>query len=159
MLPVLAPSASIGHFDLPAGIEGIRKVFELHPLFNPIGYVIADFGDQLTVHRSPAHDDAAWISLCSPESVQPLQAIATAVDPRVEVRVTGTSTEWTAELSETDSAAKELSEVAVAKVSGGATFEFQPRQSLPLDRGLTRSDLSSGRLSHFGDATASTGYR
>ncbi len=118
--------------DLPAGIEGIRKVFELHPLFNPIGYVNAEFGDQLTVHRSPAHDDAAWISLCSPESVQPLQAIATAIDPRIEVRVTGTSTEWTAELSETDSAAKELSEVAVAKVSGGATFEFQPRQSLPL---------------------------
>jgi hypothetical protein len=118
--------------DLPAGIEGIRKVFELHPLFNPIGYVNAEFGDQLTIHRSPAHDDAAWISLCSPESIQPLQAIATAIDPRIEVRVTGTAIDWTAELSETDTAAKELSEVAIAKVSGGATFEFQPRQSLPL---------------------------
>ena len=118
--------------ELPAGIEGIRKVFELHPLFNPIGYVNAEFGDQTTVHRSPAHDDAAWISLCSPESIQPLQAIATAIDPRIEVRVTGTGTDWTAELSETDTAAKELSEVAIAKVSGGATFEFQPRKSLPL---------------------------
>jgi hypothetical protein len=118
--------------ELPAGIEGIRRVFELHPLFNPIGYVNAEFGEQLTIHRSPAHDDAAWISLCSPESIQPLQAIATAIDPRIEVRVTGTGTGWTAELSETDTAAKELSEVAIAKVSGGATFEFQPRQSLPL---------------------------
>jgi hypothetical protein len=118
--------------DLPAGIDGIRKVFELHPLFNPIGYVNAGFGDQLTIRRSPAHDDAAWISLCSPESIQPLQAIATAVDPRIEVRLAGTGTDWTAELSETDTAAKELSEVAIAKVSGGATFEFQPRQSLPL---------------------------
>jgi hypothetical protein len=117
---------------LPAGIEGIRKVFELHPLCNPLGYVNAEVGDQLTVHRSPAHDDAAWISLCSPASIQPLQAIATAVDRRVEVRVTGTDTDWTAELSETDTAAKELSEVAIAKVSGGATFEFQPRRSLPL---------------------------
>ncbi|WP_292975608.1 hypothetical protein [Mycobacterium sp.] len=118
--------------DLPAGIDGIRQVFELHPLFNPLGYVNADVSDVLTVHKSPAHDDAAWISLCSPDSVQPLQAIATAVDPRVEVRVSGTSTEWTVELVETDTAAKEFSEVAVAKVSGGATFEFQPRQSLPL---------------------------
>jgi hypothetical protein len=118
--------------DLPGGIDGIRKVFELHPLFNPLGYVNAEVGDQLTIHQSPAHDDAAWISLCSPASIQPLQAIATAVDPRVEVRGTGTDTPWTAELSETDTATKEMSEVAIAKVSGGATFEFQPRRSLPL---------------------------
>jgi hypothetical protein len=118
--------------DLPAGIDGIRQVFELHPLFNPVGYVNAEVSDQLTIRRSPAHDDAAWISLCSPASIQPLQAIATAVDPRVEVRVTGTDTHWTAELSETDTATKEMSEVAIAKVSGGATFEFQPRRSLPL---------------------------
>ncbi|WP_343573963.1 hypothetical protein [Mycobacterium sp.] len=117
---------------LPAGTDGIRKVFELHPLINPLGYVNAETGDQLTVHRSPAHDDAAWISLCAPDSIQPLQAIATAVDPCIGVRVTGTSTDWTAELAETDSAAKELPEVAIAKVSGGATFEFQPRKSLPL---------------------------
>ncbi len=117
---------------LPDGIDGVRKVFELHPLFNPLGYVNVESGDRLTVHRSPAHDDAAWISLCSPESVQPLQAIATAIDPRIEVRITGTGTDWTAELSETDSAAEELPEVSIAKVSGGATFEFQPRRSLPL---------------------------
>ncbi|HXS87133.1 MAG TPA: hypothetical protein VN741_16030 [Mycobacterium sp.] len=117
---------------LPDGIDGVRKVFELHPLFNPLGYVNAELGDRWTVHRSPAHDDAAWISLCSPESVQPLQAIATAIDPRIEVRITGTGTDWTAELSETDSAAEELPEVSIAKVSGGATFEFQPRRSLPL---------------------------
>jgi hypothetical protein len=118
--------------DLAAGIDGVRKVFELHPLFNPLGYVNAEVGEQLTIHRSPAHDDAAWISLCSPASILPLQAIATAVDPRVEVRVTGTDTHWAAELSETGTAAKEMSEVAIAKVSGGATFEFQPRRSLPL---------------------------
>jgi hypothetical protein len=117
---------------LPDGIDGIRKIFELHPLINPLGYVNAEAGDQLTVHRSPAHDDAAWVSLCSPDSIQPLQAIARAVDPRIEVRVTGTRTDWTVELAETDSAAKELPEVAVAKVSRGATFEFQPRKSLPL---------------------------
>jgi hypothetical protein len=117
---------------LPDGIDGVRKLFELHPLFNPLGYVNAEAGDRFTVRRSPAHDDAAWISLCSPESVQPLQAIATAVDPHVEVRISGTGTDWTAELSEIDSAAEELPEVSIAKVSGGATFQFQPRRSLPL---------------------------
>ncbi len=119
--------------EFPGGIEGALRVFELHPLLNPAGYVVAETTDnRLSVHRSPAHDDGAWISLCSPASVQPLQAIATAIDPRLEVRVGGTDTDWTAELVETDTAAKELPEVQVAKVSGGSTFQFEPRRSLPL---------------------------
>jgi hypothetical protein len=118
---------------LPGGIEGVLRVLELHPLFNPAGYIAAEIvADQLVVHRSPAHDDGAWISLCSPESVQPLQAIATAADPYVRVRVSGTSTDWTAELAETDAAASELPEVSVAKFSRGSTFQFEPRRSLPL---------------------------
>ncbi|SPM29292.1 hypothetical protein BN000_01877, partial [Mycobacterium terramassiliense] len=119
--------------EFPGGIEGARQVFELHPLLNPAGYVVAETADnRLSVHRSPAHDDGAWISLCSPESVQPLQAIATAIDPRLAVRVSGTATDWTAELVETDDPAAELPEVAVAKFSGGSSFQFQPRRSLPL---------------------------
>ena len=118
--------------SLPSGIDGVLRVFELHPLFNPLGYVNAETHARLQVHRSPAHDDAAWISLCSPESVQPLQAIATAVDPHIHVQISGDSTDWTVELSETGTAATELPEVAIAKVSGGSTFEFQPRRSLPL---------------------------
>jgi hypothetical protein len=110
----------------------VLRAFELHPLFNPLGYVNAETSGQLRVHQSPAHDDAAWISLCSPESVQPLQAIATAVDPHIEVRISGGNTDWTAELSETDTATTELPEVSIAKVSGGSTFQFQPRRSLPL---------------------------
>jgi len=118
--------------SLPDGIDGVLRVFELHPLFNPVGYINAETHGRLQVHQSPAHDDAAWISLCSPESVQPLQAIATAIDPHIHVHVSGDSTDWTVELSETDTAATELPEVAIAKVSGGSTFEFQPRRSLPL---------------------------
>jgi hypothetical protein len=117
----------------PAGIDGARTVFELHPLINPAGYVVADIAEnRLSVHPSPAHDDGAWISLCSPESVLPLQAIATAVDPRLRVQVSGTETDWTAELIETDDPAGELPEVSVAKFSGGSTFQFSPRRSLPL---------------------------
>lgn len=118
--------------SLPGGVEGVMQVLKLHPLLNPIGYVDAEVTDRLIVHRSPAHDDTAWISLCSPQSVQPLQAIATAVDPHVEVRADGTSTDWNVDFSQTDSAATELPEVSIAKVSGGSTFQFQPRRSLPL---------------------------
>jgi len=118
---------------LPDGIEGAMRVLELHPLLNPAGYVVAEMeGNRLVVHASPAHDDRAWISLCSPESVQPLQAIATAVNPRLAVEVCGTATDWTAELLETDTPAAELPEVSVAKVSRGSSFQFEPRRSLPL---------------------------
>ena len=90
----------------PGGIEGLLRVLELHPLLNPAGYVVSEIaGDRLVAHRSPAHDDAAWISLCSPESGQPLQAIATAVNPRIKVRISGTDTDWTAEFVETDTEA------------------------------------------------------
>jgi hypothetical protein len=119
--------------SLPGGIQGVLRVLELHPLLNPAGYVNAEIGrGRLVVNRSPAHDDGAWISLCSPESAQPLQAIATAVDPHVGVRVSGTSTDWIAGLAKIDTAATELPEVSVAKVSRGSTFQFQPRRSLPL---------------------------
>src|ERR1700716_1309573 len=57
---------------LPGGIEGVLRVLELHPLLNPLGYVAAEIeSNRLLVHRSPAHDDGSWISLCSPDSVQP----------------------------------------------------------------------------------------
>jgi hypothetical protein len=54
------------------------------------------------------------------------------VDRQIEVRVNGNSTDWAVELAETDTATTELPEVSIAKVSGGSTFQFQPRRSLPL---------------------------
>jgi hypothetical protein len=118
---------------LPGGPEGVLRVLELHPLLNPVGYVSADIdANRLTVHSSPAHDDGSWISLCSPDSVQPLQAIATAVDPHIEVRVSGTDSDWTAGFTESDGTAAELPEVEVVRFSGGASFQFEPRRSLPL---------------------------
>ena len=118
---------------LPADIDGLTDVLRLHPLLNPSGYVVAEIaGGRLLVKPSPAHDDGAWISLCSPASIGPLQAIATAVDPRIVVRVEGTDTDWTAVFERTGTAQKVSPEVEVTKFSLGATFEFQPRRSLPL---------------------------
>ena len=119
--------------DLASDVVGLTKVLRVHPLLNPAGYVDADVETgRLQVRRSPAHDDAAWISLCGPNALQPLQAIATAVDPHLKVEVTGTATDWTAEFARTDTALPDCPEVQVTKVSRGAAFVFQPRRSLPL---------------------------
>lgn len=118
---------------LPDGTEGVLRTLELHPLVNPNGYVDAEFADgRMHVHRSAAHEDGAWISLCTPGSSKPLQAIATAVDPCVDVHVTGTDTDWTLELTVGDTAHKVPSEVDVVKFSGGASFVFEERKSIPL---------------------------
>jgi hypothetical protein len=119
--------------DLPGGVEGAIRVMELHPLFNPTVYVSADFEqNRVSLHPSPAHEDDAWPALVSPDMVDPLQAIVAGVDPHLRVEISGSATEWTAHVTETDAAAKEFSEVAVAKFSGGSTFVFEPRKSLPL---------------------------
>ena len=82
---------------------------ELHPLFNPAAYVVADFErDRVHLHLSPAHEDDAWPALVSPDVVAPLQAIVGAVDPHLHVEVSGTPTEWTAHVTETDTATKEF---------------------------------------------------
>jgi hypothetical protein len=119
--------------DLPGGIEGALRVLELHPMLNPAQYVTAEFGPSTVhVHRSAAHEDGAWISLVTPAETRPLQAIVAAVDPHLDVEAGGTDTDWTACVIETDTAAKEFREVAVTRISGGATFVFEPRKSLPL---------------------------
>jgi hypothetical protein len=118
---------------LPDSIEGALGVLELHPLLNPAAYVGAELtSDAVQVHSSPAHTDEAWISLCSPREVRPLQAIVGAVDPHLDVEIAGTDTDWTARIVRRDEPAEEFREVAVTKVSRGANFDFEPRRSLPL---------------------------
>ena len=119
--------------SLSEDAAGALRVLELHPLLNPAKYVDADLTEgKLHVRPSPAHEDGSWISLCTPDGYVPLQAIVAAVNPKLDVEVEGTDTTWTASVVERSTPAKELSEVAVTKFSGGATFQFEPRRSLPL---------------------------
>jgi hypothetical protein len=119
--------------SLSEDAAGALRVLELLPLLNPANYVDADLTDgKLHVRPSPAHEDGSWISLCTPDGYVPLQAIVAAVNPKLDVQVEGTDTTWTATVIERSTPAKELSEVAVTKFSGGATFQFEPRHSLPL---------------------------
>jgi hypothetical protein len=118
---------------LPGGIKGALRVLELHPLFNPAAYVSADVDPNFVhVRRSPAYEDGSWISLVSPVSDLPLQAIVAAVDPHLRAEVSGTESDWTVRVIETDTAAKELPEVGVCKFSRGASWVFEDRKSLPL---------------------------
>jgi hypothetical protein len=119
--------------DLPSGIEGAIRTLELHPMFNPAAYVTADFGtDTVEVRKSPAHEDGAWISLVSPGEKRPLQAVAAAIDPHLDVEMTGNAADWAARLIETGTVADELREVSVVRFSGGASWVFEERKSLPL---------------------------
>ena len=118
---------------LPAGSKGALRVLELHPMLNPAAYVSADVDpDFVHVRRSPAYEDGSWISLVSPVADLPLQAIVAAVDPHLRAEVSGTDSDWTVRVIETDTAAEELSEVAVCRFSGGASWVFEERKSLPL---------------------------
>lgn len=118
---------------LPGGVEGAVRTLRLHPMLNPAAYVDAEFGpDVVHVRRSPAHEDGAWMSLVSPDERRPLQAAVAAVDNHLDVEVSGSTEDWTARIVESDTAAEEFPEVSVTKVSGGASWVFEDRRSLPL---------------------------
>jgi hypothetical protein len=115
--------------DEHAAIEVLR----LHPLLNPAAYVTATFGpDQVSVVRSAAHDDEAWIARVGPTSLRPLQAAVQGISPYLDVEVAGTPEDWTAQVVRRDTPAKELDEVAVTRFSKGVGFTFEARRSLPL---------------------------
>ncbi len=115
------------------GLDEPLRVLELHPLLNPAAYVAAVVtGDTVVVDPSPATADDAWIALCGPGRVRPLQAIVQAVDPGVDVEVEGTAGRWAARLVRRAAPAPELEEVVVAGLSTGASFAFEPRRSLPI---------------------------
>jgi hypothetical protein len=119
--------------DLSADAKGALRVLELHPMLNPAAYVWADVDPRfLHVRPSPAHEDGAWISLIAPAADSPLQAAVQAVDPHLRAEVSGIDNDWTVRVIQTDTAAKEMSEVSVTRISAGSSFEFQPRRSLPL---------------------------
>ena len=80
----------------------------------------------------PAHEDGGWITLCGPDSVRPLQAAVRAIDPHLDVEMTGTDTDWTATVVRRDEPAPDFDEVAVTRISTGASFAFEPRRSLPI---------------------------
>jgi hypothetical protein len=118
----VAASRLASALSLPVTLEGAERVLELHPLFNPVAYVRST--------DSPAHEDGAWISLVGPDELRPLQAIVRAIDPHLDVVVTGSP--WSVEVVARDESLPEPDEVAVTRISTGASFTFEHRRSLPI---------------------------
>ncbi|KAA1416383.1 hypothetical protein F0U44_18865 [Nocardioides humilatus] len=114
--------------------DGARRVLALHPLLNPSAYVDSTFeaDGRLVVRRSPAHDDAAWISLCGPAWTGALAATVQALDPHLDVRVDAEGDGWSLTVVRSAEAAPEAKEVAVVKFSTGTDFAFETRRSLPI---------------------------
>ena len=128
---------------LGTGIGDMAAVLAVHPAFNPAGYVQlhVDESDGLRmrlVHGSPAEQDGAWPALLDSDHLEPLLAIAHAVDPYLRVRVALDSAEALELLVERASTPMdEAAEVQVTRISTGASFVFADRgerRELPLVR-------------------------
>jgi len=120
--------------DLPPTPEAAARLLALHPLLNPAAYVEAGVASEtVTVTRSAAHDDQAWISLCGPEWTAPLQAVVRGLDRHFDVEIDRVDdATWRAGVVRRAEPAAEAEEVAVTKFSTGASFAFEPRRSLPI---------------------------
>ncbi|MGZ8176835.1 hypothetical protein ACXVUM_02800 [Williamsia sp. SKLECPSW1] len=128
--------------DMPRTATGLARLLELHPVLGPhqyvgLGVTASDADRRVSVripHRSPAVDDAGWVTFIDPDHLGPLQAIATAADPHWVIEAARVSDgELTVDLGWGDEELAESGEVAVARFSGGATFEFSDRGSpMPL---------------------------
>jgi hypothetical protein len=121
--------------------ESLAAVLRVHPILGPDQYV----GAQVSVHESgenasvrlrlPGNSDAiadkGWIAYIDPEHLEPVLAMASAVHPTWSV-VSGhrDGDDLVIEIARGE-AIKESGEVAIARFSGGATFEFADR-GIPL---------------------------
>ena len=108
-------------------------LLEVHPVMNPAAYV--DFrrdGASVSVSTSVAHEDGAWVSLIDAEHPEALQAIVRGLSPYLDVEMEGDATSWTARIVERHTPAPEAEPVQITKFSGGASFQFEPRKTLPL---------------------------
>ncbi|WP_246209941.1 hypothetical protein [Nocardioides piscis] len=109
------------------------RMLALHPLLNPAAYVTAETGsDTVTVRRGDAHEDGAWIDLVGPDETRALAAAVQALDPHLDVEVSGTDEEWSLRVVRRDQPARVADEVAVTRFSTGADWQFETRPSLPI---------------------------
>ncbi|WP_137873070.1 hypothetical protein [Rhodococcus sp. Q] len=123
---------------LPADLEGLASVLSLHPLFSPKQYVDSEirFEDgelQLWLGRGGLADvDGAWPTLVDADHLDAMQSLVRGVNPHFTVRVVSEEPAGLLLVVDTaDEPARECVEVAITKVSSGATFVFEDR-GIPL---------------------------
>ncbi len=123
------------------GIEAIAKIFQLHPCFHPRTY--SDFSveilgaerAQLTIRDCPAlaeSDPYSWFAGLGEARHPALDAIAGAVNPRARCHPapapSGGGLAWVVEIDSSSDPQPVPQELKLAKISRGATFEFEQRR-------------------------------
>jgi hypothetical protein len=117
---------------LGAGLDDLGRVLELHPALLPHQYTgcTVELSDRLIVRlarSSPSGRDGGWMSLLTPEHLEPLDAIVQAVDPMFRCDALDDDDELRVEVVVGDIAAPVAPEVELTRISTGATFEFVDR--------------------------------
>lgn len=116
---------------------GLAAVINLHPVLGPVQYTgiraeVSGDGVRIVIPQaSDAMRDGGWVRLLTADFVEPLQAIATAVDPRWRVESAGGSDDAVEFVVVLGEPTKESGDVAIVRFSSGATFEFANR-GIPL---------------------------
>ncbi|MDP9337109.1 MAG: hypothetical protein M3Q30_27865 [Actinomycetota bacterium] len=124
----------------------IARLLRLHPMFWPRTYVDlrVDVVDNSTVRFAlgpcPVLEEAdgfTWFSQLGGAGDRALDAIVQAVDPRASCHAVALRGDerfaYEAVIDPSAPPAKEAPEIALAKISGGATFVFTPRRPVRVD--------------------------
>ena len=141
-------AAAVGAYRLKRALglgddaKAIVEVFQIHPQFMPRTYVdlraelIGGDTARIALHDCPALAEAdvhSWFA-CLEEEIPPsIQAIATMVNPRAEVRRANAGSAryaWEIGIDETAEARREPKEMSIARVSRGVDFELMQRRPL-----------------------------
>lgn len=124
------------------GIESVAKIFQVHPCFHPRSYsdfsveIVGGQRARLTLRDSPAlaeDDGLSWFAGLGESPHPALDAVAGAVNPRARCRPlprpAAGGFAWEVEIDPRSEPQPVPQELKLAKVSRGATFEFEQRRS------------------------------
>ena len=123
-------------------VEAIAKLFQLHPCFQPRQYIgfrvelpTRDRA-RLSLSRCDALEEGdaySWFAGLDHAPHRALDAIATRVNPRarcIPVAAAGAELAWDVVIDPAAEPAEPPMELALAKISRGATFQFEQRRTL-----------------------------
>ena len=125
---------------LGSDAQALAQVIRLVPVLGPqqyTGITACAQGERVVVDilaHSPAQLDGGWVSVLDREHLEPLLAVAVAVNQHWSVgSVYGDSAGLHVEFALAEAAQKESDEVAIARFSSGAEFTFADRgRSIPI---------------------------
>jgi hypothetical protein len=118
---------------LGAELTDVARVLELHPAFLPRQYTgceIALDGDRLGLRVPPESGsvlDSGWLSLLDPDHLEPLDAIVSAVDPRLGCDGAVVDDGLQVDVVVRDTASRVSPDVELTRISTGAEFEYRDR--------------------------------